>query len=45
MIRQEEKAPRKVGFKKAAISRDEVSIAKDKGGEASGSLTIEGLKE
>ena len=45
MIRQEEKALREVGFRKAATPRDEVSIAKDKKGEASGSLTTEGLKE
>ena len=30
---------------KATISRDEVSIANEKIGEASGSLTTEGLKE
>ena len=45
MIRQEEKAPREVGSKKAVISRDEVSIAKDKRSEASGSLTTERSKE
>ena len=45
MIRQEEKAPKEVGFEKVAISRDEVSIAKDKRGEASGSLTTKGSKE
>ena len=45
MIRQEEKAPKEVGSGKAVISRDEVSIAKDKRGEASGSLTTKGSKE
>ena len=45
MIRQEEKAPKEVGSGKSAISRDEVSIAKDKRSEASGSLTTEGSKE
>ena len=45
MIRQEEKALREVGSGKVTISRDEVSIAKEKRGEASGSLTIEGSKE
>ena len=45
MIRQEEKASREVGSGKAVILRDEVSIARDKRGEASGSLTIEGSKE
>ena len=45
MIRQEEKTPREVGSKKTAIPRDEVSIAKEKRGEASGSLTTEGSKE
>ena len=45
MIRQEEKAPREVGFGKSTILRDEVSVAKDKRDEASGSLTTEGPKE
>ena len=44
-IKQEEKAPREVGSRKVAITRDEVSIAKDKRGETSGSLTTEVLKE
>ena len=45
IIRQEEKALREVGFEKSTIPRDEVSIAKDKRGEASGSLTTEGSRE
>ena len=45
MIRQEEKASKEVGSGKTVISRDEVSIPKDKRGEASGLLTTEGSKE
>ena len=45
MIRQEEKALKEVGSRKTAVPRDEVSIAKDKRGETSGSLTTEGSKE
>ena len=45
MIRREEKAPREVGSRKATIPRDEVSIAKDKRGETSGSLTTKVSKE
>ena len=42
---QEKEAPRKVGSGKAVILKDEISIAKDKRGEASGSLTTERSKE
>ena len=45
MIRQEEKAPREVGSGKTTIPRDDVSIAKDKRDETSGSLTTKGSKE
>ena len=45
MIRQKEKASKEVGFGKAIISRDEISITKDKRGEVSGLLTTEGLKK
>ena len=45
MIRQKEKALREVGCRKVIILRDEVSIAKDKRGESSGSLTTKGSKE
>ena len=45
MIRQEEKAPREVGSRKAAIQRDEVSVSKVERGEAEGSSTTERSKE
>ena len=45
MIRQEKKAPREVKSGKTTIPRDDVSIAKDKKGEMSGSLTTKGSKE
>ena len=45
MIRQEEKVPREVGSWKTTIPRDDVSIAKDKRGETSGSLTTKESKE
>ena len=45
VIMQEKEALIEASFEKMAISRDEVSIAKDKRSEASGSLTTERLKE
>ena len=45
MIRQEEKAPREAGSRKAAIRRDEVSISKVGRGETEGSSTTESSKE
>ena len=45
MISQEEKALREIRSEKAVISRDEVSIAKDKISEAEGSSTTERSKE
>ena len=45
VIRQENEAQIEVSFRKAIIPTDEVSIAKDKKGEASGSLTTKRSKE
>ena len=45
MIRQEEKAPREIGSRKAAIRRDEVSISKVGKGEVEVSSTTERSKE
>ena len=45
VIRQENKAPIEASFEKVIIPKDEVSIAKDKKGETSGSLTTERSKE
>ena len=45
MIRQEEKAPRETGSRKAVIRKDEVSISKVKRGGAEGSSTTERSKE
>ena len=45
MKRQKRETPREACFERAVIPRDEVSIAKDKRGKASGSLTTKGSKE